>query len=69
MKKRNKMPVCLSAKTPRRRLIQEATVAFAEHGAEAAAKLLGSPERQRLLLPKVFARAKYLERCAKRLAQ
>ena len=49
-------------------LISRATLAFLTSSARTAAEMLGSPERQRLLLPKVWARAKYLEREAKRHA-
>lgn len=56
----------MTARYHQKDAIHQATLVFLEHGAQAAHDALGGGMRGDLLLPKVFARAKYLERCAKR---
>lgn len=48
-------------------VIKPATALFFAQGARAAHDFLGGGLRAKLLMPKVFARAKYLERHAKHL--
>jgi hypothetical protein len=48
--------------------LKEATILFIRHGARAAADYLGGGLRATILLPRVLARAQYLEREAKRLS-
>ena len=48
-------------------VIKPAAALFLDQGARAAQNFLGGSLRAETLLPAVFARAKYLVRCAKRL--
>jgi len=47
--------------------IADATALFIEKGAQAAWDSFGNPLRAKILMPRVMARTKYLERSAKRL--
>lgn len=51
---------------PMHKPVKQAAKIFIEDGVDACREYLGARQD---LLPKVFARAKYLERCAKRLDQ
>lgn len=50
-------------------VVHRATVVFLEQGARAAHQYLGGSLRADILMPLVFARAKYLARVAKRVEE
>lgn len=58
-----------SPKPGRHGVIHAAAIVYAEQGARAAHLFLGGSIRAQLLLPKVFARVKWLARCEKRIQE
>lgn len=69
MKTRRKGGVAQRPVPSTKGVVARATLVFLEHGARAAFDFLGGSMRGELLIPKVFARAQYLERSAKRMTK
>lgn len=64
-KQRIKAPLPTHSVPSTKGVIARATLVFLEHGARAAYEFLGGSLRANELLPKVWVRAKYLERRTK----